>query len=85
MPNERSHVIFLDNSVRIRIRFRKDGNQILEFVVQLETRLNQEWVAVIRYDSAHGKPHVDTIDRWGREVDKKWLEGTTNESLTLGI
>lgn len=85
MPNERDHVIPLGYEARLRVRFRKDGSHITEFVVQLEARLDDEWTPVVRYDTAHGRPHVDTIDRWGREVDKRWLEGSLNETLTQGI
>lgn len=85
MPNERSHTIDLVDGVRIRIRFRTDGNIVTEFLVQLETLLEDEWCGIVRYDSAHGKPHIDTLDRWGREIDKQWLDGTFNEALTIGV
>jgi hypothetical protein len=31
-------------------------------VVQLEVLLGDEWVAIVRYDMAHGVPHVDRYD-----------------------
>ncbi len=38
-----------------------------------------------RYDSAHGRPHRDVLDRRGNLVEKRWLDGRTlGEVLTEG-
>lgn len=34
---------------------------IIEFMVQYETKIDDEWYPVIRYDTAHGFAHVDKI------------------------
>jgi hypothetical protein len=38
-----------------------DGREIIEFRIQLEILVSGEWYAVIRYDTAHGKPHRDIL------------------------
>lgn len=85
MPKESDFVLFLDPNTPLRIRFRQDRNVVLEFLVQLEAMSDSEWRAVVRYDSAHGRPHRDILDRRGREVSKQWLPGSFNDVLTLGI
>ena len=39
-----------------------------------------EWVAVARYDFAHGEPHLDVILRGGKKR-KKWLIGKSAEEV----
>jgi hypothetical protein len=82
MPEDRDFQLILADGVRMRVRFRQDRNDITEFVVQLETWRYGEWSPVVRYDNAHGRPHLDLIDRWGRERRKIWLTGTNNDVLT---
>ncbi len=40
------------------------------FTVQYETMIEGQAVAVARYDTAHGFPHFDLLDRRGRVVAK---------------
>jgi YD repeat-containing protein len=44
--------------------------------VQFETWRAERWTPVVRYDSAHGQPHRDTLDEDGRVVEKHWLSAT---------
>jgi len=36
-------------------------------------------VGIVRYDTAHGMPHRDTLDSKARLVKKDWLTGKTFE------
>ena len=58
---EKSYVQILDVRDRIRVRFKKDRGKIIEFVIQYEMLVKAEWQAVVRYDTAHGRPHTDII------------------------
>lgn len=58
---EKSYVLIVGATDRIRVRFKKDRGKIIEFVVQYETLLRGKWQPVIRYDTAHGEPHTDVI------------------------
>lgn len=84
MPDDRDYSYELAEGVRLRGRFRRNRGLITEFVIQLETVLGDEWLPVVRYDSAHGRPHRDRMDRWGREIEKRWLSMSNNEALTAG-
>jgi hypothetical protein len=84
VPDEREYVYEFEDGVRLRGRFLRDHGQILEFLIQLEAAIGDVWMPVVRYDSAHGRPHRDRLDRWGREVEKHWLPGNNNDALTGG-
>jgi len=55
---------------RLRVSAIKEKGEILEFCVQYEAYILENWQAVIRYDTAHGYAHKDTIHFDGK-VDKE--------------
>jgi hypothetical protein len=84
---EREFLIYLDPETRL-CRYRhyhiSKGKNIVEFRIQLEILIKDEWFAVVRYDTAHGKAHRDILHPKGRET-KDWFEGyTVEEVLTIG-
>ena len=53
---------FFDNENALRVHFDLERGQVLSFVVQLECDFEEgEWIAIIRYDTAHGFAHRDKI------------------------
>lgn len=58
---------------RLRVRFETRGNDVLSFVLQYETLMDEEWHPVVRYDTSHGEAHRDTYDPVGVQVAKEWL------------
>jgi len=84
---EREFLIYLDPDTRL-CRYRhyhiSRGKKIVEFRIQLEILVKNEWCAVVRYDTAHGKAHRDII-RPNDSQTKDWFEGyTIEEVLTIG-
>ncbi len=70
------------NAVR-RVRFVKQRSKIVEFVVQLECLIQNEWRIIIRYDTVHGFAHRDTLRPDG-SAEKTALPFTSyNETLTF--
>lgn len=65
----------------LRVRFATEVGQVIVFTAQYETVIDDEPVAVVRFDTAHGFPHLDMLDRRGRVVDKVRLVSQP----TLGI
>lgn len=57
----------------IYVRLITEGHRKVAWTVQLETFDEGKWKPVVRYDTADGWPHRDTLDRRGREVRKEWL------------
>jgi hypothetical protein len=58
---DKRYVQIVTDQDRIRVRFKKDRGKIIDFVVQYETLVKDDWVPIIRYDTAHGQPHTDVI------------------------
>jgi len=84
---DREFLIYLDPEKR-QNRYRHyhawEGNQIIEFRIQYEALIVGEWYAIVRYDTAHGQPHKDTLHPDGTET-KEWFTLYNNaEVLTIG-
>lgn len=58
---------------------------VVAFTIQYETTIDERSVPVVLYDSAHGTPHRDVLDRRGNVIDRTWFPGRSNkEALQLG-
>ena len=84
---EREFLIYLDPETRL-CRYRhyhvSNGKEIVEFRIQLEILVNEEWHPVVRYDTAHGSPHRDILHANGDQT-KDWFAGySVAEVLTIG-
>jgi len=84
---KREFLIYLDPATR-RNRYRHyhtwEENRIVDFCIQYEALIDGEWVSVLRYDTAHGHPHRDTIHSDGSET-KEWFNMYSSaEVLTFG-
>ena len=86
---KREFTIYLDPGKRLnRYRHRhrhvwQQGN-IVEFRIQYEALIEGKWHTIVRYDSAHGNPHKDTLHPNGSET-KEWFTLYSNaEVLTIG-
>lgn len=69
----------------IRYRLVTERGDVRSFTVQLEFWDGDAWRPVVRFDSAHGRPHRDLLDWQGRVNAKTWLpeEITKSEAVTL--
>ncbi len=86
MP-EREFLIYLDPETRL-CRYRhyhvSKGKEIVEFRIQLEILVDEEWHSIVRYDTAHGKAHRDILHPNDKQI-KDWFEGySVEEVLTIG-
>jgi hypothetical protein len=65
----------LDDFARewLRVRIWHEAGQVLRFVVQYETTIASTRIPVVRYDTAHGVPHRDRLNRRGVEVAKDFM------------
>ena len=60
-----------------------ERGRVIRFVVQYETFIEGEWRPVIRYDTAHGFPHVDRIRPDGTVEKIPLLTKDLEEALTF--
>jgi hypothetical protein len=58
---------------RYRVRIRTERGDVVRYTVQYEVLFEGRFYPVIRYDSAHGRPHLDILGWEGESVDKQWL------------
>jgi len=73
------------DEVRIRCRYRRRGNQVLDYTVQLEVWHNENWRAIVRYDNTHGFCHCDTIHPDGRQDKLPIYRGDAKSNFTWAI
>ncbi|MCC6271784.1 MAG: hypothetical protein IT190_10940 [Microbacteriaceae bacterium] len=68
---EREFLIYLDPATRT-CRYRhyhvSQGQKIVEFRIQLEIIVAGIWYAVVRYDTAHARPHRDILHPTGSQT-----------------
>ena len=81
---QREFEIRPEAQVRYRVRFITTRGRVTEFVVQLEVQTGSEWRPIVRYNTAHGRPHRD-LYRIDGSVTKQWLDMSLNEALTYAI
>ena len=84
MNREREFEIRPEEGVRFRIRFTTTRGHVTKFVVQLEVQRESLWQPVVRYNTAHGRPHRDLYRKDG-SVAKQWLDLTLDDALTYAI
>jgi hypothetical protein len=68
---------------RRRARHVKIGNKIIEFVVQYEIKINNDWYPVVRYDTSHGFAHKDRIPYKGEVMKERLPFSDFNSALTF--
>jgi len=52
---------------RLRLSIDVEQGEVLNFVVQYETLINEKWTAIVRYDFAHGFFHRDFMNPNGEQ------------------
>lgn len=84
METETEYVIRIGLTDRYRHMHVRRHGRIVFFRLQYETKLNDEWYPVVRYDTAHGFAHRDIMNRTGRVVSKTPLFNQDyNDALTF--
>lgn len=60
---EKEYLKYLDkhDNERVRLRIKTEKGSVVDMVVQYETKIKEQWSAVVRYDCAHGFFHRDII------------------------
>src|SRR5215207_7151336 len=86
---EKDFDIHLREGGVIRVRFTDQRGRIITFTVQYEPFIEGRFRPTVRYDTAHSRPHRDTLDWHGRPIrgSKDWLPDSmdANDPLTFAI
>jgi DNA-directed RNA polymerase subunit L len=75
----------LSDDNALRVRFELERGQVIQFVVQLECCLTDEWIPVIRYDTAHNFAHCDRLHPYEPTLKTRLVTRDHNEALTFAI
>jgi len=76
----------LDDDNALRVRFDVDGGDVLLFVVQLESKFeNEVWTPIVRYDTAHGFAHRDRMHPRQDAEKTEMRVRDFNEGLTVAM
>lgn len=69
----------------MRVRIRTDRGQVVDFVVQYETVIDDRMVPVVRYDASHGRAHRDVLDERGQTIagGKLWLTEESDQGRII--
>lgn len=84
--------IAIDDDVRIIVVFYREKKRITDFAVILEAKgamLNMEtdeWTQVLRFDTAHGYPHMDKLNKYGDKKSTIKFDYLSNEeALSMAV
>jgi len=58
---------------RLRVRLKNENGELNDVMYQFESFINNNWVAIVRYDCAHGFFHRDIIQPNG-DKEKQLIE-----------
>jgi hypothetical protein len=80
---ETKFTVILTSADRYRHRHIRVRGDVLSFVVQYETRLEDKWLPVVRYDTEHGFAHRDLFDSKGNKTKTPMFTEDYNKALTF--
>ena len=78
-----SYVYLLTLNDRKRHEHATERGRVVRFTVQYETFIDGEWPPVVRYDTAHGFPHIDRAFPGSRVEKIPLLVPDLADALTL--
>jgi hypothetical protein len=82
----RQYRVDLSDQANLSVEFTTIGGEVVSFVVRLMLNPGHGDACVVRFDTAHGRPHMDRVDRKGRLQEKEWLLGMGfSEALCYAI
>lgn len=82
---EIEYLIYLtaESTDRLRVYAHKEKGTILEFVVQYEALISEQWQPIVRYDTAHGFAHKDVMKADGKTIKHPLFFETYNLAFTF--
>ncbi len=83
---ETEYIIYLDQAQRDRYRHfhRTEQGKVVLFRIQYEALINQRWVAIVRYDTAHSFPHRDVMHSDNSQTKEDFSYYSRAQVLTMG-
>ena len=73
-----------DRENRFRYYHFLDGGRIVRFSIQYEALIDGKWHPIVRYDTAHNRPHKDLLHPDTPQEKIEYYGYTREEVLTIG-
>jgi len=77
--------IILTAEDEVRISFVVEKGRVIEFAVQYLAMIKGKWQPVIRFDTAHGRPHMDISHPDGSQETRTFPFHDYSTALTYAI
>ena len=77
--------IVLSADDEVRVRFEREDKQVVEFAVQYLARIKGKWRPIVRFDTAHGRPHMDISHPDGTQETRTFDFYSYGTALTYAI
>jgi hypothetical protein len=77
--------IVLSDQDEVRVRFDLEKGQVTEFVVQYLAIIGENWQPVVRFSTAHGRPHIDISHPDGSQQTRTFPFYDYSTALTYAI
>jgi hypothetical protein len=84
-PRREEFTVILTMEDEVRVRFDKEGPKIVDFSVQYLARIRDQWRPIVRFDTAHGRPHMDISYPDGTQETRDLHFYNYNVALTYAI
>jgi hypothetical protein len=82
----KEYFVEISDDTKVYVFINTEKGKVIEFVVKLMSIYKDEWHEVLRYDSGHGCPHKDILDRNRKVKRKVWYDFLDNgQALTMAI
>ena len=85
MPRQQRWTKWLTGYDRVEVRIRTSGKEVLGFAVQYLAEMAGTWHAVVRFDTAHGGPHLDILTPGGIKETIRLEELDNRDALTYAL
>jgi hypothetical protein len=84
--NEKEYLYYFTSERQDRFRYHHflTEGRIVRFSIQYEALIGATWRPIVRYDTAHGRPHKDLLHPDGSQDKVEFYGYNREEVLTLG-
>ena len=71
-----------DGENRLRIKINAEKGEVIEVVVQYESKIKDKWYPIVRYDCTHGFFHRDLLNQKGEALKQPISIPNLKDALT---
>jgi hypothetical protein len=84
--SEKEYVYYFAPERQDRFRYHHNlvRGRVTRFRIQYEALIGEAWHPIVRYDTAHGRPHKDVLHPGGAQDNVEFRGYSREEVLTLG-